>query len=277
MRLVIPRPSSRNLWAVLAWLALGGWSCDRLSSDPFELSAPVPQPAAPPSAAKIAPNPRRDLARRLQTKFQPPPEPTALPSCQTLGTLPADSADARRLALVSVDVRIRPKQLIPSRVSERLETGETAATADLAEMTEAPGQRGSERWNQSRADSLPQPGALEWERLRDQRYLGIFYVSSYQGPSLIQRVGKLRREWLKGKLQARFVLLDTETRQALCAVDVSAQNDVTEAPIRSRLQAETRGRLERELGDTLRTQAQRLTTPATRTLDWPIVASTKRR
>ncbi|HEY5960837.1 MAG TPA: hypothetical protein VIV60_29985, partial [Polyangiaceae bacterium] len=92
-------------------------------------------------------------------------------------------------------------------------------------------------------------------RIEQQRYLGVFYLLDYQGPSLILRVGKIRREWLSGMLSARFVLFDTRTDKALCASPLRVTNDVQSAPIRSRLQSETRGRLERELGDAIRVAA----------------------
>jgi hypothetical protein len=168
--------------------------------------------------------------------------------------------------LASLDVRVQTRNLIPRRVSERLETGESALLATVGETSPTENVQKRAKESPLSASSLTRD---DLERIEKQRYLGVFYVTQYQGPALILRVGKIRREWFEGSLAARFVLFDTQTRKAVCSVALHAKNDVSEAPIRSRLQADTRARLERALGDALRQQAQQAIAASAPSLSWP--------
>lgn len=74
-------------------------------------------------------------------------------------------------------------------------------------------------------------------------------------------------------MEARFVLFDLTTRHPVCISELRVENDVSQAPIRSRLQSETRGRLERKLADSLRQKAELATLNVTRHLSWPRLAN----
>jgi hypothetical protein len=144
---------------------------------------------------------------------------------------------------IYVDARTTTKSLLPRRVSERLEFG---GVAEL--MTE-----GEELDNKSEAEILRFSQKLT--AVESRHRIGVFFVTEYQGPALIIRVGALKRSWVAGHLSARFAVINTATRNVLCGYPLTVDNDTKDAPIRSRLQAETRVRLERELGRALRDSA----------------------
>lgn len=206
------------------------------------------------------------VAKQIATRLAPPPFAAAVESlgdCAHAATMASSPPGAEVLVLANLDVRLQTRGLIPRRVTERLETGEMAL---LASVEDTGGNAAAKRDSPLSASSLTRE---DLGRIEQQRYLGVFYVTQYQGPALIIRIGKIRREWFEGTIGARFVLFDTQTRTALCGVEVHAKNDVKDAPIRSRLQAETRARLERALGDALRQQAQQATARFAPSLAWP--------
>lgn len=168
--------------------------------------------------------------------------------------------------IANLDLRVQTRSLVPRRVTERLESGEfELLTSQLDEETGAE----SSLTRQEAPASASSLTREDIERIAQQRYLAVFYINLYQGPALILRVGKIRREWFEGNISARLVLFDTVQQQAICSTNVRAKNDVKDAPIRSRLQAETRGRLERALGDALRQEAARATARVAPQLQWP--------
>jgi hypothetical protein len=144
---------------------------------------------------------------------------------------------------VFVDAREQTKNLLPRRVSERLETVDLSMLHALSDEKE-PGKANEH------GEIL-----AEWQK---RRLVGIFYVSDYAGPALILRVGELKRSWFDGRLAAKFLVYDTESSRSLCGYPLAVQNDTKDAPIRSRLQAETRIRLERELSDALVAAARKV-------------------
>jgi hypothetical protein len=137
------------------------------------------------------------------------------------------------------DTRTTTRSLLSRRVSERLESGDTT---ELFRDSEALETKSEEELKKIEAS------LQSWEK---RRYVGVFFISEYQGPALILRVGALKRSWYPGNLSAQFALVDTLEQKAICGYNLRVENDTREAPIRSRLQAETRARLERELGRSL--------------------------
>lgn len=256
----------RNVLLLLPLLSLG---CSQIEGElpglfasQSALALSTIEPSAP-VAERLGP-----IARQIADRLTPPAlsPPDSLADCAQAPVMSRPSVGTETLVLANLDVRRQTKNLIPRRVTERLETGERPL---LASVVDAPVQEPSSRRGQ---DSPLSASSLTRDDLRlieQQRYLGVFYVHQYQGPALILRVGKIRREWLEGSLSARFVLFDTQTRSPLCGIELRAKNDVKEAPIRSRLQAETRSRLERALGDALRQEAQRATQRFAPELTWP--------
>jgi hypothetical protein len=164
---------------------------------------------------------------------------------QTLPPCHSDQFDdgEKEMPYIYVDARTSTKSLLPRRVSERLEFG---GVAEL--MTEA-----EELDNKSDAEILRFSQKLK--AIESHQRIGVFFVTEYQGPALIIRVGALKRSWVAGHLSARFAVINTTTRTVLCGYPLTVGNDTRDAPIRSRLQAETRVRLERELGRALRDSA----------------------
>jgi hypothetical protein len=236
---------------VFSLLAIASMGCDRLRDELPSLVAEAP-PAAREQVNEVkvaSPLPR--LARRLEQQLKPPAPAAndAIEQC-ALAHVPNTSEDhPAPIVLVAVDTRTQTKNLIPRRVTERLETGERMLLASVVDASQFDAATQRAPATPASASSLTLD---DLKRIEQQRYLGVFYLGDYQGPSLILRMGKIRREWLSGYLSARFVLVDTQSQTALCTVSVRVVNDVKTAPIRSRLQAETRARLERELGDSLR-------------------------
>lgn len=220
-------------------------------------------------------NRQAQLARQLEAKLKPPalPATTKEQDCSGVTSLPVDGGDASGIVLVDVDARSQTKNLISRRVSERLESGELTLLATVLESSS------SDRSSSVRHDVPTAAVTLtddDLGRIQKQRYLGVFYITEYQGPSLILRVGKIRREWYEGQLRAKFVLFDTDPQRVVCASDLYVKNDAKSAPIRTRLQSETRGRLERELGDALRLAAERNLGHVAGQLQWPDSGMAKR-
>jgi hypothetical protein len=248
--------------------ALLSVSCDSLHQELPSLFDARPLAKAARTAVPQQTQQLRQSARRLESRFTPPAMPTSssVAACERTATPPRAEGEARGLALANVDVRTRTKNLIPRRVTERLESGEVALLATLRD--DQPSNIGGALPPDvpASASSLT---AEDLEQMARQRYLGVFYVTDYQGPALILRVGEIHREWFAGSLGATFVLFDTEQQLPICAAALRVRNDVKSAPIRVRLQAETRNRLERDLGDALRVEAERVTEGLAGLLEWP--------
>ncbi len=261
---------------VLVLCALLSVGCDAFREELPGLFAAAPRHAGEPSSEPKSPNRLPQLARQLESKFKPPSMPAAAKENDCSGTLPleAGNSDAKRLVLANVDVRTQTKNLISRRVSERLESGELALLATLFDTIPNDHSPGTRRDVPAAAVSLT---SEDLGRIQKQRYLGVFYITDYQGPALILRVGKIRREWFEGHVRAKFVLFDAEQKTAICSANLHVANDAKSAPIRSRLQSETRGRLERELGDALRVEAERSLGRNALQLEWPDSAITKDR
>lgn len=263
----------RPVLVLCALLAVG---CDAFREELPGLFAAAPRQSGDMSLEPKAPNRLPQLARQLESKFKPPSMPVVGKEndCSVATLLEAGNSDARRLALANVDVRTQTKNLISRRVSERLESGELALLATLLDTTPSDHSLGPRRDVPTAAMSLT---SEDLGRIQKQRYLGVFYITDYQGPALILRVGKIRREWFEGHVRAKFVLFDAEQKTVICGVDLHVTNDAKAAPIRSRLQSETRGRLERELGDALRVEAERSLGRIAQQLQWPDSAMTQDR
>jgi len=227
------------------------------SANPVELES---------SAAK--PESLERLVRRVADRLRPPtmPNPGTVPDCSAVDVLPTTQPELQRVVLANLDVRVQTRSLVPRRVTERLESGEVELLTSQIDAETGADRSLTRKEAPVSASSLTREDV---ERIERQRYLVVFYINHYQGPALILRVGKLRREWFEGNMSARLVLFDTVQQQAICGTQVRAKNDVKDAPIRSRLQAETRNRLERALGDALRQEAARATQRAAPQLQWP--------
>jgi len=234
--------------------------------------SPLRSTSHPSAAPTVAPGsfdhlPR--LARQLEVKFKPPAMPTLTKEqdCAVAPSLRFDSSEAKRLVLVNVDARLQTRNLIARRVSERLESGEAALLQSVFDSN-----RPGDTMSVGRRDVPTAAVTLTADdlgRIQKQHHLGVFYVTEYQGPALILRLGKIRREWFEGHLRARFVLYDTEPQRVICGAELFVKNDAKSAPIRSRLQFETRGRLEHQLGDALRLAAERALGGLGQQFEWP--------
>lgn len=174
----------------------------------------------------------RTLRERLS--FSGLVEGARLPPCSEV-TL--ERAPEPQLSVGFVDARAQTRSLIPRRIAERLESPEIAQVREASDALE------------SRSSEPLEPLSAAVRELQKRRWVGVFYVTDYSGPALILRVGELRRSWYAGSLAATFALFDTEAQKPVCGHLIRVQNDVKEAPIRSRLQSETRGKLERDLAD----------------------------
>jgi hypothetical protein len=241
--------------------------------DAFQNELPGLFAAAPRATFELGPKPKQDhhlprLAAALENKFKPPAMPTlgSGSDCSRVSALAASDADSLQIVLAVVDVRTQTKSLIPRRVSERLESGESTLLSTLLESNLGTDSGEVRRDVPASAVSLTLD---DLKRIEHKRYLGVFYVTDYQGPALILRVGKIRREWFAGSLGAKFVLFDTDQQRTICSAELRVTNDVKSAPIRARLQADTRSRLERELGDALRIEAERAAGSVGQQLQWP--------
>lgn len=215
-----------------------------------------------------APERLERMAHRIAVRLKAPAMPSAgsVPDCTEPGALASMETESQRVVLANSDVRVQTKSLVPRRVTERLESGEVELLASQIDTELAEDRSLTRKEAPVAASSLTRE---DLERIERQRYLAVFYVVQYQGPALILRVGKIRREWLEGSIAAKLVLFDTVRQQAVCSTNVRAKNDVKDAPIRSRLQAETRGKLERALGDALRQDAARVLARGAPQLTWP--------
>jgi hypothetical protein len=251
---------------LLCTLALCG--CDPSQTELPGLFAAAPHIEPPTSTQSSQPTQLSRLVRQLESKIKPPAMPPAdsVGACSRAPSLGQADAQALQLILANVDSRTHTKNLIPRRVTERLESGEMGLLATLDESSLGATSAEVHRDAPLSATSLTLD---DLKRIERQRFIGVFYITDYQGAALILRVGKIRREWLSGSLSARFVLIDSEQQRVICAADLRVTNDVKTAPIRSRLQAETRSRLERELGDTLRLEAERAIERCAPELVWP--------
>jgi hypothetical protein len=251
---------------LLCALLLSG--CDRFQTELPGLFATAPRIEPQTSPKSSQPTQLSQLVRQLEGKLKPPAMATVGSTgvCSRAPSLAQPDAQALQLILANVDARAYTKNLIPRRVSERLESGESSLLATLAEPSLASASGELHRDAPVSATSLTLD---DLDRIQRQRFLGVFYITDYQGAALILRVGKIRREWLAGSLSAKFVLFDSEQQRVICATDLRVTNDVKSAPIRSRLQAETRSRLERELGDALRLEAERAMARSAPELVWP--------
>lgn len=246
--------------------ALLSVSCDSLREEVPGLFAVKARDSAESVATTQPPVHLPKLARQLEFKLQPPAMPALNVSHACSAATAIDGADPASLqpVLLTVDARTQTKNLIPRRVAERLESGEHGL---LRSVLDADASADTKRRDvPASATSLTREDLLQIQR---QRFLGVFYITEYQGPSLILRVGKLRREWYAGSLSAKFMLFDTKDARMICGSELRVSNDVKTAPIRTRLQAETRGRLERELGDAMRRAAEQSTSSLPVALKWP--------
>ncbi|MGC4069532.1 MAG: hypothetical protein QM784_33730 [Polyangiaceae bacterium] len=193
---------------------------------------------------------------RQRWTFPAPPSLRELVRCTDVAPNSEDAA----LSLVFVDAREQTKNLIPRRISERLETVDVStlrATGDSKEGTAG--------------ESEDYGGIfMAWQK---RHFAGVFYVTDFAGPALVLRVGELKRSWFAGHLTARFVVHDTLTSRSVCGYSLSVQNETKDAPIRARLQAETRVRLERELGDAMLAAARTALTSDTASIRFPDVGT----
>jgi hypothetical protein len=253
---------------VLILCALLSVGCEAFREELPGLFAAAPRPSGDRSSEPKSPHRLPQLARQLESKFKPPAMPvvTKENECSGAPPLEANGSDSKQLVLANVDARTQTKNLISRRISERLESAESALLATLLDANPNDLSPGTRRSVPTAALSLT---SEDLGRIQKQRYLGVFYITDYQGPALILRVGKIRREWFEGHLRAKFVLFDAEHQRMICSVDLYVTNDAKSAPIRSRLQSETRGRLERELGDALRVEAERSLGRIAQQLHWP--------
>jgi hypothetical protein len=231
-------------WSFL-FVTLVLFGCDKLDAELPALSLTVPRVTSQAISNNKLTSERvaRDRSVTAQGLIElrarltfTPPSGQSLGSCQ--GRL-SQKAEDSSLALSFVDARTTTKNLLPRRVSERLESGNVAELLGETDAIET-----------KSVDELRILAAklATWEQ---RRYVGVFFVTDYQGPALIVRVGERTRSWFSGRLAANFALIDTVERRPVCGYVLQVENDVSDAPIRSRLQAETRAKLERELGRSL--------------------------
>jgi hypothetical protein len=243
---------------------LGFWAT--LGCDPRREQAALPALAKPAASTQGAPPLGDRIAYelyRVRQRFGPPPGTLErvrqrCPDQTIHQESPDDSS--RTLVLRQVDERVESRELVPLRITEQLRTHELD---ELGRTFEAGRERDGERVLRDLA------------RVAEHRYLGVYHVTEYTGPELVLRVGEPRRKWAPGVLRAWLVLYDLDTKQRLCAVDLTVRSDPQGAPTSSRLRSETRQRLEVEFGRSLVRQARQRLAELTSELRWPAGGGTE--
>lgn len=230
----------RWIWFAVVGVLLG---CDKLDAALPALSLSKRASQGEEAAERAATS--EDVARTRTAQQRLSKELAQLRQRLTLPALPEALADCAvanlsiesdgPLATAYVDARTQSKHLIPRRIAERLESEDMSELLHAAELLEG---RSPEEL------SVLEAAVGAWAK---RRYLGVFYITDYAGPALILRVGELKRSWVAGHFTAKFALLDTQEQRLLCGYRLHVQNETKDSPIRSRLQSDTRIKLEREL------------------------------
>ena len=222
--------------------------CDRLDAELPALSLQRAEPATsrprtPASAQASAPVDvvrsqvdERQEPLRAKYHFSSLPEGTALPRCDTRVGI---AKNGEALTTAYVDARRQTRNLISHRLAERLESRSIAQFLNTVDQSESNVEK-----------ELPVTDALMRDLTR-MKFIGVFYITDYSGPALVLRVGDIKRSWYAGTMAATFAIYDLEQQRPRCGYALRVQNETKDAPIRSRLQSETRSRLERELAAAL--------------------------
>jgi hypothetical protein len=246
--LLLLAPSRATPKIGLAGLAVLGLAlgCDRL---PWE-DPPAPPLVAITGPIASSPRPFRDQEPRPQegsvpaARSMPEFERRDCPDTVIAATTP--DPDARIVSVTLEDPRTQRRNLVAPRIIELVQSSATHPGVAAADSRD-----GSELAATS------------------SRYVGVLFVTDYAPPRLIIRMGKLRHEWLEGVMTARLAIFDAQSGEALCAVPIVAHSDTREAPVRVRLQGDTRVRLEKQLGQLVQDAARKGLAEISKTLRWP--------
>jgi hypothetical protein len=213
-------------------------ACSRASPEAAPSDAPAVRPERTLAAAvaQRAAFRRHELASRWARSFAVPHglERRACPS----EVLQAPAS--KRVVVLARDARVEPRDLLPLRLTERLASPELAVLqADVSA-------------------SEPTDRVLsKLDELSLRRFAGVFHVLDYQAPRRIRRIDRPRPEWVAGILVAQFAVYDLDRHEPLCQAHIVVRNDVRDAPLSRRLEAQVRERLTRALADELKQEARR--------------------
>ena len=226
-----------KLWALLVTALLLG-ACSRARPEAALSDAPAVRPERPAAAAlaQRAAFRRHELASSWARSF-PVPRGVGHRAC------PSDLLQApasKRVVVLARDARVEPRDLLPLMLTERLASPELAVLqADVSA-------------------SEPMESVLsKLDELSLRRFAGVFHVLDYQAPRRIRRIDRPRPEWVAGILVAQFAVYDLDRHEPICHAHIVICNDVREAPLSRRLEAQVRERLTRELADELKQEARR--------------------
>jgi len=182
---------------------------------------------------------------------------TACPDAQL--RTQAEPGSEPNLVLDIHDARYEARSLLPLELLVPLKTPERTLDRYFETIPDTAGLQDSEtrlgRLLRSDQDAIL--AERELRELEQQRYKGIFHITLFKKPHLIQKQNKLRREWTQGILQAWLVVYDIDTNESLCQAPVTSINDVEGEPISIRLRPDTQQKLVKELGEGLRAEGAR--------------------
>lgn len=242
----------RLRWTLGLTAALAASGCDLLEGS---------EATEPPALAKQAPSNelaelgrrvafgRYQLQQRLLSPLKPPSElvETKCPDDTIARATPTRAA--RLLLLDSQDDRAVAKDLLPVTLTEWLTTG------DVQRLDRRFGSVGEPRrllpTVQAGREALDELAALE-----ARRYKGVYHVILYVEPRLQRRKWPKKPRWLPGWVLAWFAVHDLETGRALCQVELSVKNDVSDASTSRRMRSTVEKRFVSELGERLRRESK---------------------
>lgn len=203
------------------------------------------------------------LRRRFEQPFARPPElrEQACPDAE----LQRFQAPELTLGLEARDSRAQSKELIPFKILESLRVDPLRRAE--AEALEATAQGDGLRLVRTLEGGTQ--GLAMLRSLSSRRFLGVFHVLHYKQPIFAYNARKNRRVWTPGHIIAWLVIHDLDQGNALCQTALRAKNHVHLGTQAAHARELTRTKLEVELADTLRTEAQGALERITRELTLP--------
>jgi hypothetical protein len=236
-------------------------------------AAPDPQPfASGPTAAEPEPGLgelRRELAferhrleRRLLRRLDLPKrlEKKSCPDA-TLARA-AQSESERTLFLDVVDARAVARDLLPTRFTDWLTTG------DIERLDRRFGEL-EEPKAAFASDTATREALEDLRRLAARRHKGVYHVIAFEGPRIERRAWPKPPRWRPGWVHGWFAVHDLETGEALCQTELSLRNDVSGASTSRPMRPTVEASLLDELGTGLRRETAQALEAITRVLVLP--------
>jgi len=176
----------------------------------------------------------------------------------------------RTLLLRSQDSRIVRKKLLPLLLTAHLSSHDLLAVRQY--LSGADGDFSDALLGRPASPKAARMALAELSALERRRFAGIYHVIRYGAPRLIHKIGRRRPEWVPGILDTWLAIYELYEDRPLCQVRVTVRNDTRDAPIRRRLKSQTRERLIRELGGSLRARSRIALSRISSALRMPVVA-----